>query len=399
MVELSGTAGEEKDGDDAWHADTIRSLAFDPTGRFLATAGDDKTLRLWRVSADGRNLACVKRTSSSKKVCATSFTDDGEHVIFANKYGDVHVVATAEATSGGADADGDAVEDADAPAFLLGHCCSIITDMVVPLGSNLVCTADRDHKVRVSRLPTTASVIDGSHEIQSFCYGHTAFVACVSAVGGAGTGSTEHRIVTGGGDGTARLWRASDGALLSTVVLAEPFPEEEREGDVPRGAAPASAAEVASGEAPREPTKAPAVTAVAAAASGIVVAAVEGRAALAVMSTSADGTLELRRWLPVPGVGQPTSLAWDAAGTRLLGAGVAGEEEKTAVFFEATLVDGEVAPTGSNPFDAVKLNTPPGATGGASVSATLHKKTYDEEEREDRKKHRNDKTKGAAVHA
>jgi WD40 repeat protein len=56
-------------------------------------------------------------------------------------------------------------------------------------------------------------------------------VACVAAVpAGSEQGSEqEQRIVTGGGDGTVRLWRASDGELLSTVVLAEPFPEEEAE--------------------------------------------------------------------------------------------------------------------------------------------------------------------------
>jgi WD40 repeat protein len=53
----------------------------------------------------------------------------------------------------------------------------------------------------------------------------------------------EQRLVTGGGDGTVRLWRANDGKLISTIVLAEPFPiemedEADKEGD---GAAPAGA--------------------------------------------------------------------------------------------------------------------------------------------------------------
>jgi WD40 repeat protein len=52
----------------------------------------------------------------------------------------------------------------------------------------------------------------GSHEIQSFCFGHTAFVACVAAVGG-------DMIVSGGGDGTARLWRLDDGELLRRVHI------------------------------------------------------------------------------------------------------------------------------------------------------------------------------------
>jgi len=98
------------------------------------------------------------------------------------------------------------------------------------------------HKVRVSNLPRTVSLMGGAPGIQSFGYGHTAFVACVcpvpppaaaataaaavAAAGVAGVAASE-RIVTGGGDGTVRLWRLDDGKLLSTLVLAEPFPEKE----------------------------------------------------------------------------------------------------------------------------------------------------------------------------
>jgi hypothetical protein len=121
----SGTEGE-------WHADNIRGVTFDRTGRFLATIGDDKAIRLWK-STDGAVYECVKRVIAQKKLCAVSFTDDGEHVLFANKYGDVQVLPTAPAPAvvaageGGIDAEGEAVTGADAPAFLLGHCCSIIT--------------------------------------------------------------------------------------------------------------------------------------------------------------------------------------------------------------------------------------------------------------------------------
>lgn len=59
------------------------------------------------------------------------------------------------------EADGEAADakDADAPAFLLGHCCSIITDMCVPPGSSLLVTSDRDHKVSVSASNFPRSVL------------------------------------------------------------------------------------------------------------------------------------------------------------------------------------------------------------------------------------------------
>ena len=224
--------------DGRWHAETIRVLRFDPTGRFLVTGGDDKILRLWRVVEKKRELSnddnggdasvttsstvtmeCYKKTKKQpKKLCGGDFTDDGEYVTFANKYGDVHIWPTAETMC---DRDlaaprlnekGDPEYDKHAPAFLLGHCCSIITDVCLPLGSRYICTADRDHRIRVSYLPRTVSLMGGSHEIQSFCFGHTAFVACVAAVGG-------DMIVSGGGDGTARLWRLDDGELLRRVHI------------------------------------------------------------------------------------------------------------------------------------------------------------------------------------
>ena len=224
--------------DGRWHAETIRVLRFDPTGRFLVTGGDDKILRLWRVVEKKRELSnddnggdasvttsstvtmeCYKKTKKQpKKLCGGDFTNDGEYVTFANKYGDVHIWPTAETMC---DRDlaaprlnekGDPEYDKHAPAFLLGHCCSIITDVCLPLGSRYICTADRDHRIRVSYLPRTVSLMGGSHEIQSFCFGHTAFVACVAAVGG-------DMIVSGGGDGTARLWRLDDGELLRRVHI------------------------------------------------------------------------------------------------------------------------------------------------------------------------------------
>ena len=178
----------------AWHSDVIRAVRFDPTGRFMLTAGDDKLARASGASTSTTppppRSDRVRRARLPKKLCAACFADDGERALFANKFGDVHALATtapcfthtpapgSNPTANDDDAPG---ADAEGAAFLLGHCCSIITDACVLPGTNLVCTSDRDHKVRVSILPKTAPLAEGSHEIQSFCHGHTAFVACVAA--------------------------------------------------------------------------------------------------------------------------------------------------------------------------------------------------------------------------
>lgn len=114
LVELKAAASVEATStvaDGAWHAEAIRGVSFDPTGRFLVTAGDDKLLRLWRRStaqtSSATHYECFKCVKAQKKLCAVSFTDDGEHVMFANKYGDVHVLPTAASSAaGGKDADG-----------------------------------------------------------------------------------------------------------------------------------------------------------------------------------------------------------------------------------------------------------------------------------------------------
>ncbi len=78
--------------------------------------------------------------SVPKKISAATLTADGSYAIFADKFGDVHVAATAESATSG-------------PRPLLGHFCSIITDLAAsPDGKYLVST-DRDSKVRVSMLP------------------------------------------------------------------------------------------------------------------------------------------------------------------------------------------------------------------------------------------------------
>ncbi len=43
----------------AGHRNWVRSLAFDPTGRFVATGSDDNTAKVWRMSPDGTAATCV----------------------------------------------------------------------------------------------------------------------------------------------------------------------------------------------------------------------------------------------------------------------------------------------------------------------------------------------------
>ena len=68
------------------------------------------------------------------------------------------------------------------PALVLGHCSSILTSLSVSPSGSLLATADRDEKIRVSRLPRHGAVLKGAPCIQTYCLGHTDYVSAVAFV-------------------------------------------------------------------------------------------------------------------------------------------------------------------------------------------------------------------------
>lgn len=98
--------------------------------------------------------------------------------------------------------------------FLLGHTASIITGLEVCGENNeFLLTADRDEKIRVSAWPHP-------YLVSSFCLGHTRFVSSLATVQApVGSYKKGELFVSGGGDGTLRLWHAASGTLLHTLYL------------------------------------------------------------------------------------------------------------------------------------------------------------------------------------
>jgi len=346
--------------DGLWHADAIRAIAFDPTGRFLATAADDKAVRLFARTPAGDAYECVRRWRDRKKPTALAYDDDGKHLMISNKYGDVHVVLTNRAPNDpvGTDHEHGALREVDDPAFLLGHCCAVVTDLTCPRGSNLLVTADRDHKLRASNLPTSVPLIHGSWDIQSFLFGHLAFVSCAAAVPEperhrddeeeVAPPSTEsakddrrpkkiERLASGGGDGAVRLFRLDDGEELASAQLSTPV-------DPP---SPEELEAIISGTAPRIPVNAPAVTSIDAHPSGaFVVAAVEGAPEVVLMDVR-DSSLRMVAKIPVPVLGDDAEVTCvrfepSPSGRRLWVAGTVGADAKP--FFRCARLGWEMHP-------------------------------------------------------
>ncbi|KAG2052908.1 WD40 repeat-like protein [Suillus hirtellus] len=64
---------------DAWmgHTNDVNVIAIHPAGTLVASASDDKQVRLWRLS-DGHTISIFQH---SDRVCCVTFSVDGEHIL------------------------------------------------------------------------------------------------------------------------------------------------------------------------------------------------------------------------------------------------------------------------------------------------------------------------------
>ncbi|KAK8509920.1 hypothetical protein V6N12_001988 [Hibiscus sabdariffa] len=187
----------------ASHNDSIRCIKYGTNGKLFVSAGDDKLVKVWSTDC----WRCISTVISEKRVSAVAVSNDGLHVCFADKFGVVWVVDLP-------------VDGTEAPlnkkaAPLLAHYCSIITSLEFSPDGRFIVSADRDFKIRVTVFPTKP--LNGAHEIQSFCLGHTEFVSCLAFI--CAPDSPQGILVSGGGDSTVRMWDIISGTLLDTCEV------------------------------------------------------------------------------------------------------------------------------------------------------------------------------------
>ncbi|XP_010522743.1 PREDICTED: tRNA (guanine-N(7)-)-methyltransferase non-catalytic subunit wdr4 [Tarenaya hassleriana] len=187
------------------HKDSIRAIRYGANGRLFVSAGDDKLVKIWSVGS----WHCISTVCSEKRVTAVAISNDGLHVCYADKFGVVWVVELDGINEG-------KVLPSKKTAPMLSHYCSIITSLEFSPDDCYILSADRDFKIRVTVFPKKP--LEGAHEIQSFCLGHTEFVKCLAFV--RTPEFPQGYLVSGSGDSTVRLWDITSGSLLDTCNVS-----------------------------------------------------------------------------------------------------------------------------------------------------------------------------------
>ncbi|EEF37605.1 tRNA (guanine-N(7)-)-methyltransferase non-catalytic subunit wdr4 [Ricinus communis] len=207
VFDLQGGCGVclvDNNSSEPLHKDSIRAIRYSANGKLFVSAGDDKLVNIWSTDSWG----CVSSVCSEKRVSAVAISNDGLYVCFADKFGVVWVVDLHEL-----EGNQSLVNKKASP--LLAHYCSIITSLEFSPDGRFIVSADRDFKIRVTVFPK--KTLDGAHEIQSFCLGHTEFVSCLAFIWAADY--PQGLLVSGSGDSTVRLWDITAGRLLDTCEV------------------------------------------------------------------------------------------------------------------------------------------------------------------------------------
>eukprot|EP01012_Entosiphon_sulcatum_P000976 TRINITY_DN10172_c0_g1_i1.p1 TRINITY_DN10172_c0_g1~~TRINITY_DN10172_c0_g1_i1.p1 ORF type:complete len:393 (+),score=79.14 TRINITY_DN10172_c0_g1_i1:25-1179(+) len=168
---------------------SIRAVAVTECGKFVAAAGDGKTVECFD-SHSGERLARLDPPNGKKLTCLTTV---GETALYGDKTGDIFACT---------------LPQCDGRRFVLGHVSMLTAVRVAPSGQFVV-TSDGDEKLRVTKWPEAL-------EIECFLLGHTQYVTgfAIAQVSG------QEVVVSAGGDGSVRVWPLPQGTEAAVFEFA-----------------------------------------------------------------------------------------------------------------------------------------------------------------------------------
>lgn len=205
MVAVSGSKvtavrlGENGPGTAAVYeaASAVRAVEANAAGEVFVSTHSEKDVIALRFD-DGQDTPLLLETAKiqSKKRVSAAVLDPAGRLLLADRAGTL-------AAWKKEDRSGVPAERPHKLESLTGQ-VAVHTDVVL-VGDKQVATADKDGKIRVSMLPQT-------YCIKSFCLGHEGFVSRLLSL-------SDAHLVSGGADGTVRLWAAAEGRQLACVSL------------------------------------------------------------------------------------------------------------------------------------------------------------------------------------
>ncbi|KAI9573962.1 WD40-repeat-containing domain protein [Boletus coccyginus] len=210
---LHSTANFAHEDEDALiSSGPIRCSGMSKDGRYLATAGDDKRLKIWDLEL----LTLLSARELPKKPTCIVFPRNTD-ILVSDKFGDVYRYALHQTnkplqkeTAGDASA---SHENSSSGELILGH-ASLLTSCLLTPDERFIITADRDEHIRVSWYPE-------GHVIESFCLGHQKYVSAIHI-----PAVSPARLISGGGDLELKVWDWMTGRLQRNITIfaaVEPF--------------------------------------------------------------------------------------------------------------------------------------------------------------------------------
>jgi cytochrome c len=173
-------AGERRLARLTGHSGKVAALATTPDGRRAASAGWDRTVRVWDLEAGAQVLELPARDN----VNAVRFSPDGARIIAGNSDGSIQVWRAA---------------DGNQLAVLNGHDFAV-TALALSADGRLAASGSVDETVQLWDLEQGAPTLT--------LFGHEGPVLAVAL-------SRDRALVASGGiDGTVRVWRQGDGDRL-----------------------------------------------------------------------------------------------------------------------------------------------------------------------------------------